>query len=205
MRARSTISPGIAGPLGVSGLWLLEPNGELTPVIRQPNQIQYDWGFIVAQLVGFGKLEFRPSTIFLEYENLANPATSVTPPSVDRDEGIGYYDDLSLSSTKDYIRVPLKSTPALGVATGYETYFTAPGTGNKLSYMGITTGSVGVHGRPFANANNSKIYGAALVATPDENDHSKDLILARTYYSTGDQIVKDAVRQFVPTWELSFK
>jgi len=205
MRARSTIAPGTAGPSGVSGLWLLEPDGSITPVVRQPNQIQYDWGFVVAQLVGFGQLEYRPSTIFLEYENVDNPATSVTPPTFDRDEGIGYYDDLSLSSAKDYIRVPLNSAPALGVAAGFEDYFVAAGTGNKLTYMGITTGSVGVHGRPFANANNSKIYGAALVVTPDENDHSKDLILARTYYTTENQIVKDAVRQFVPTWEVAFK
>lgn len=207
MAARSSIRPSLRGP-GPSGLhvlWLREPTGLLTPVVQQPNQIQYDWGFVVAQLMGFAKSEYQPSTIFLEFENLGNPATTVTPPSYDRDEGVGYYDDLSLSSTKDYLRVPLQSTPSLGVASGYDSYFTEAGTGNKLTFMGITTGSVGVHGRAFANANNSKVYGAALVATPDENDHSKDLIIARTYYSSGNQVVKDAVRQFVPTWELSFK
>lgn len=208
MAARDTIVPGVTsavGPAGRHGLYLQETDGRLTQLFEQANQIQYDWGLIAAKLIGFGDLAYKPSTIFLEYENLANPLTVITPPSFTRDAGIDYYDDLALSSTKDYLRVPLQSSPVLSAATGFTSYFTAEGTGNKLTFLGIVTGSVGVHGRPFATANNSKIYGAALVATPDENDHSKDLILARMYYASGNQAVKDAVRQFVPTWELAFK
>ena len=203
--ARRTRSNHPSAPSGIHGLFLKELDGRLTQLVRKPNQIQYDWGLVAAKLLGFGDTSYRPSVIYLEFENVGNPVVSVTPPTFDRDEGKAYYDDLSLSSSKDYLRVPLQSNPVLSAASGYEDYFTESGTGNKLAFMGITTGAVGVHGRPFTTDDNSKIYGAALVATPDEDDPSKDLIIARTYYEVADQAIKDAVRQFVPTWELVFK
>jgi hypothetical protein len=193
---------------GLTGLWKVRycRNGErhVEPITFKPNQIQIDWGFVAAKAIGQGDSLYKISTMYIEYENVASPGDPVTVPTFDRSEGIEYYEDLQSSSTKDFLRVPLITNPTIGIETGFESYFTAP-EGNKLTFYTQTQGTEGIHGKTFSDSVNSKIYGAALVATPVFADRTKDIIFARNYYATAEQTVKEASNQVGVTWEISFE
>ena len=173
----------------------------------QRNQLQYDWGTIAAQTIGLGKAEYRVRAMYIEYHNVANVNDVVTPPTYARDVGISYYTGLSAVSNRDYLRVPLALTPTTTIGEDYSNYFSNPDLGNVLRFFAQTQGVVGVHGRPFAAENNSKIIGAALVATPDFQDPTKDLVFSRTYLSTSPtnkQLLKPTGGQIGLTWEVLF-
>lgn len=93
----------------------------------------------------------------------------------------------SLTSRLDYLRVPAIRQPTTTnsvVGTTYSTssVFVAQSSPPYVSVRGnqsFTTGSV--------------CYGAALVVVPDENDRTKDLIIARAYFTGGSEyLVKTA-------------
>jgi hypothetical protein len=188
---------------GLVRAWRVRPNGLMVPVAEVQNQLQYTWGFIAAQSLGLGDVKYQIDAMYIEFENVAAPANPVTVPTYDRSEGLEYYDDLSASGTKDYIRASLASNPALGVKTGYESHFGA-GEGNQLTFFAQTSGAIGVHGKTFSDSVNSKVYGAALIATPVFADPTQDVIFARTYFSVSEQVVKEASSQIGITWEISF-
>lgn len=206
----------IAGPLvqGRVGLWrILEPGQEgrnqhppkqLELIFQQSNQIQYDWGFVAAKTIGEGDRNYRVSSLYIEYENVSLPGDPVTPPSFARDEGVDYYIDLALSSTRDFLRVPLLVSPTIGIEPGFEDWFTEGVNGNLLTFYTQTQGTAGFHGKPFSAAVNSKVFGAALVATPLFADQTQDVVFARTYFDVSDQEVKSASKQFGVTWDVSF-
>ena len=146
---------------------------------------------------------YRLSSMYVEFENMSDPSVAVTIPAFDKSEGLSYYNNLSLSGTRDYLRIPLIQQPLLGVDTGYEAFFSA-GTGNKLTFFAITQGSVGVHGRVYSAASNSKVCGVALVATPNFADQSQDIIFARSYYPAEQQLVKPPSSQIGIAWEIIF-
>lgn len=206
----------IAGPLvqGRVGLWrILEPGPEgrgqhlpnqLELIFQQSNQIQYDWGFVAAKTIGEGDRNFRVSSLYIEYENVTLPEDEVTPPSFTRGEGVDYYIELALSGVRDFLRVPLLVSPTIGIEAGFEDWFTEGVNGNLLTFYTQTQGTSGFHGKPFSAAANSKVFGAALVATPVFADQTQDVIFARTYFDTGDQEVKSASKQFGVTWDVAF-
>jgi hypothetical protein len=175
----------------------------MVPVAEQRNQLQYSWGFIVARLVGMGDVSYQVDTMYIEFENVAAPGNPVTIPTYDRSAGLEYYDGLSSSGTLDYIRTAVAGNPSLGVKSGYEAYF-GTGEGNKLTFFAQTAGATGVHGKTFSDSVNSKVYGAALVATPSFADPTQDVIFARTYFQTSEQVEKSASEQIGITWETSF-
>jgi len=184
------------------------------PITFKPNQIQYDWGYIAAQAIGRGQSAYKIAAMYIEYENLAPSSSSassfggetpVSIPSFGRDEGTEYYDDLQSSGTRDFLRVPLLQDPMIGVATGYESYFTAGVDGNKLTFFAQSQGVEGVHGKTFSDSVNSKIFGAALVATPVFADRTQDVVFARSYFPEAEQTLKEASSQVGISWEVSFK
>jgi hypothetical protein len=190
---------------GRVGLWKVWDDGWVTPVTFKPNQIQYDWGFIAAQTIGRGLFSYRIAAMYIEFENVASPGDPVTIPTFGRDEGTEYYDDLQSSGTRDFLRVPLLQDPMLGIATGFESYFTAGENGNKLTFFAQSQGTTGVHGKTFSDSVNSKVFGAALVATPTFADRTQDIIFARSYFPTAEQTLKEASSQIGISWEVSFK
>lgn len=195
----------VAGVRGYAGLWRVDPaTGLWTPRARTQNQIQKTWGYIAAQAIGRGNSAYKVGAMYIEFENVDDPADPASTPSYDRDEGIDYYSGLLLESTKDYLRVPLLQDPRISIAEGYEDIF-ADGQGNKLTFMAMTSGILGVHGKTFSDTVNSKVYGVALVATPDFDDVTQDLILSRTYYDEADQDVKAPSKQLGVTWDITFE
>lgn len=193
---------------GRIGVGHVDPQtGLFIPKINKPNQIQLTWGVIAARQIGFKRQAHRPdysiSAMYIEFENVADPLDEVTIPDVARTEGIEYYDSLSVSSTRDFVRVPLRSEPGLAIATGNEGDI-PDDEGNMLSFFAMTSTATGVHGKTFSNGSNSKICGVALVATPIFADRTKDIIFARTYLEVADQQVKDASAQAGVAWDIIF-
>ena len=180
-------------------------NGRVQPICRKSNQIQYSWGYAAAQALGKGDRNFKISTLYVEFENVTLPGDAVTVPSYGREEGREYYQDLALSGVRDFLRVPLLLDPSIGIEAGFEDFFTAGVDGNKLTFFTQTQGTQGFHGKSFNDGVNSKVFGAALVATPEFGDPTKDVIFARTYFDVADQTLKLASSQVGITWEVSFE
>ena len=191
-------------PQGRVTLWLPK-NDRRVVLATTENQWLNFWGYIAAKTVGQGRREFRIQGMYIEFENVTNPGDQVTPPSFSPSDGVEYYNGLSSHATRDYLRVPLLQEPVIEIVPGYENDFDADaGEGNRAVFYAMTSGTTGVHGKSFSSSSNSTVIGAALVATPDWNDPTKDVLFARTYYATGNQPLKSATHQIGVTWELDF-
>lgn len=151
--------------------------------------LQLEWGAIATMCCGLGDRNFRISHMYIEFENVADPDDVVTAPDVARDDGQQYFQNLDVSANRDFLRVPLLLNPTVGPKAGYEAYFRT-GLGNMLTFYAQTQGTIGVHGKPFSHTVNSKVFGVALVATPVPGDASQDLVFARGYLETAQQVVK---------------
>lgn len=165
------------------------------------NLLLYTWGYVAAKCVGQGDATFKVAAAYLEYENVTNPSDAVSVPSYGRADGLSYYD--GLGANRDFLRVALAGTPSIDVSPGYESYFTTGG--NRVTFDLQSSGTAGVLGRPFSDANNSKACGVALVATPSPADRTQDVILARGYFDVADQPLKLAGSQIGVRWKVSFR
>lgn len=199
-----------SGVRGHVTLWSVdEASGLMVPLHDQPNQIQFSWGHIAARQLGYRRQAGRPdlfiSGMYMEYENLPAPEDTVTVSEFGRDLNISYYDDLAASATQDFLRLSLLLEPALGISTGFEDYFTNGVDGNKLTFFAQSAGTQGVHGKTFSHTVNSKIYSAALVATPEFSDRTKDVIFARTTFAESYQVTKEINSQIGITWDIAFE
>lgn len=177
----------------VNGVWL--PRGEPTR-----NLVMYDWATAVTQLLA-GNIEYRLSTMYFEFRNMDDPDDAVSAPSYDRGDGISYYEGLADSDDTDYLRVPLTSAiVTVGTETGDAQNFP---NGNVVTAYAQTSGAVGVHGKTFSDAVNSKVFGGALVSAPEPGDSSQDLVISRFYLAESKQIVKLATNQIGFGWPLA--
>lgn len=189
--------PSLPSIEGIVSLFDVNSDGKWTKLSDSSNQIQWGWGEIACYLFGDGNPKYKISAMYVEFENTALiPST----PSYDRDEGVEYYENLSLSATKDFLRVPLIANPSKSLASGYSNI-----NFNQLTFIAQTTGTQGVHGKTFSDTVSSKVYGLALVAAPVWEDRTQDLIFARKYYATADQVVKQASSQIGVSWTEKFK
>jgi len=187
---------------GECTLYNLTAEGKLVPLITKRNSLMVTWGFAAAKSLGMGNPAYAISQVYIEYANVAAPLDVVSTPSFTVYEGRTYY--TTLTPPRDYLRVPLHGEPTLDIATGYESYFTAGVDGNQLLFLSQTAGSAGENGLPFSNALNSKVYGVALVSSPDIDDASQDIIVSRAYYSAAEQQLKQVSGQIVVSWKLKF-
>jgi hypothetical protein len=201
----------ICADTGVHGhvsLWRVnEQTGVKSLVTAQHNQIQYTWGPLVAKAIGFKPQSDRPryhiSAIYFEFENLLSAEDAVTESQTfPKTLNISHYN--SLSSTRDFLRVPLIIEPTLNTSSGYEDKLPLEHQGNQLTFFAQTSGNSGIRGLNFSHTANSKIFAAALVAAPDFNDPTKDIIFARTVFSEEHQIPKEASSQIGITWNIAF-
>ncbi len=163
------------------------------------NLVMYDWAAAVTRLLATGDSRYRIAGMYLEYKNVADPGDVVTPPSFSRAGGISYYNALSGSADVDYLRVPL--TAATTASNDRELF----PDGNAITYFAQSQGVVGVHGKAFSDANNSKIYGGALVAVPDLADRTQDIVFSRFYLPTNEQQVKLATSNIGLEWEVELQ
>ena len=182
---------------GLVSLFDIDQNNRWSKLSESANQIQWGWGEIACHLFGDGNKNYKINAMYIEFENTAMiPST----PSYQRSEGVEYYENLTLSATKDFLRVPLIAAPAKGLASGYSNL-----NFNQLTFIAQTAGTQGVHSKTFSDTVNSKVYGLALVAAPVWNDRTQDLIFARKYYATADQVMKLASSQIGVSWVEKFK
>ena len=204
--------------LGVRGhvtLWRVDDaTGLMTPLHSQRNMILLSWGHAAARALGYRSIAGRPSyhisTMYIEYENVANPEDPVSVSSFERDLDLDYFSDLALSGTQDFLRVPLRLEPTLGIAAqtelDYPGYFTDGVDGNQLTFFAQTSGIAGIHETDFGGAGvNSKVYAATLVAAPFPDDRTKDVLFARTTFEVENQVVKEASSQVGITWDIVFE
>lgn len=204
MRLHDGVTPQGHNP-GIKGLirlWEVPDDGS-SRILRavHKNQIAYSWGHIACQTLGLGKREYRIGAMYFEFDNNGLP---VGAPSFDRSEGIEYYENLQFVGGRDFLRIPLRQAPTIGIEPGFEEFFTDGVDGNLLTVAAQTMGTEGIHGTPFSNGDNSGVIGCAMVATPDLADRTKDIVLARAYLDAADQLIKPAAGQLLASWDLSF-
>lgn len=165
----------------------------------QRNLVLYDWGTIAAELFR-NSPDGKPrhvSAMYIEFEN--NGGAAVSTPTPTRDGGKAYYDSLSGHASRDYLRVPLVAN-ALD-ASDADLF---PG-GNRVTFFAQAQGAAGVHGKAFSAAQQSRVYGAALVATPSYGDASQDLVCSRIYFAaSASQLIKAASTQIGVDWRVTF-
>jgi hypothetical protein len=166
-----------------------------------PNTLLYTWGYVVARCVGMGDVQYRVAVMYLEFENNQG---AISVPSFNREDGLQYYMDLSSSSVRDYLRVPIRPYPDISVAPGFEQYLD-PDQGNCCTFFAQSQGTTGVHGRPFSDGVYSTVFGVALAAAPAANDPSQDVLFARSYYQAGDQVPKVPSGQIGIQYPMTFK
>lgn len=172
------------------------PNHRIVRGEWTKNRVMEDAATIIAKLLsgqGDGK-SYKISAFYLEYQNNGGAAVSVPDDEdIDRSQGIEYYQ--GLAGNRDYLRVPI--TAGLVQSTDADQF---PG-GNKTVFYGQSSGVTGVNGLPFNDGVDSRVYGAALVATPQFADDTQDLVFARVYFSSSHQLIKIVGSQISITWE----
>ncbi len=161
------------------------------------NLVVYQWATIVAKLLATGDSRYRVGGMYLEFENTDNPGDTVSPPTFDRTRSIGYYNSLSLSADRDYLRVPLTAATTASHGTGL--------SDNQISFFARSSGVAGVHGKSFSAASNSVIFGGSLVSFVDSADYSQDLIFSSWYFDTADQQQKLPSSQIGIEWEMTLQ
>jgi hypothetical protein len=133
--------------------------------------ITYEGLDLLGKLVAGVGTKFN--TMYLEFTNEDSAPTVVPDPA----DGRSYYAALEApGNTKDYIRVPLVADPVLSSSDAgkFDT--------NKVSCLAMSTGvSAGRGGHAFSSAAPSLVFGVALVAAPDPDDASQDIVFARSY------------------------
>lgn len=162
----------------------------------QSNAVLFEWGAIVINCLLRKGLNYGIGGMYVEFENVASPGDTVTPPDFTRgpSEGIDYYRGLADSSNRDYLRVPLIAGT---LSTTDQEQFPL---GNQGTFFAQTSGVQGVHGKEWSDAVNSVAFGAALVAFVDEDDASQDIVYARAYLSIDAQQPKLATSQIGFEW-----
>lgn len=191
-------------------LWHIdEQSTAITPLFEQHNQIQYTWGHVAARALGLRAQNDRPkyniSAVYFEFENVADRDTVISEAqSFPRTLSRAYYN--SFAGARDFLRVPLIIEPTLGTSLNYSELLPVGQNENQLTFFAQTAGTAGsrIGFGNNVNGQNSKIFAAALVATPDINDPTKDVIFARTVFPAGQQIPKDASSQIGITWNIAF-
>jgi hypothetical protein len=145
---------------------------------------------LLARLLAGGQ-NLQVRGMYLEFDNGVDP---IVEPAYDRDSDISYY-TASLGADRDFLHVPLVSQPMLSASDG--TYST-----NQVSFFSLSSSKLGENGEQTFQTG-SRVYGGALVATPDLSDRSKDIVVCRTYWGAS-ALEKDASHQVAVRWVLTF-
>ena len=159
------------------------------------NLVTFDSVTAITKLLA-GDLAYAVTTVYLEFDN-SNSGPVTTPVINADDDAVAYYAALAGNPHRDYLRVPVLSA---------STRETVPNSGrfDVLEVHTVTQGTAGVHGRGFSHTFPSRIYGAALVASPGGSP-SQDIIVARKYLSDGSmQREKSVDNPIYGLWEWTF-
>lgn len=176
-----------------------EATKKVVRVVSKKNLILYGAADILGQLLA-GEDEYKIAGLYIEFQNTAGV---VTPPTVTRADGRDYYDALVTSPDTDFLRVSLTTSP--GIEDSSSEY-----NSNLITFFGVSDGTTGFHGKTFSQAANSKVFGAALIATPTPASQSSDIVFSRVYIGDvgigwADAIEKVDGQQIGVTWGIEFQ
>ena len=134
--------------------------------------------------------------VYLEYTNGAGniPAYTAVGAVPNFEAPLTYY--TGLANTNNYLRVPAVRSPFL------------TGTNTDVAGQTITTylaqsapGNTGINASGVNFANGSICYGAALVVALDENDRTKDIVVARSYFTLeAERLTKTSASELFVTF-----
>jgi len=185
----------LPAPRGRLRLWHNQTPGDWLD-----NLVLYNWATVMGKLLTEGLTQWRVQYLYLEFENVANPTTPVTLPTFGRTpaDGWPYYQGLSTSTNRDFLRLPVLVRQLTSDDTSKYPQ------GNIATFLAQSAGLEGFHGKPFNDTVNSKVFGAALVVSPDPLDPTQDLVFSRAYFPASQQMVKTASSQIGVEWSLRF-
>jgi len=181
-----------AGLKGFTTIFSVRPNGVITKIFAQKNQIMNGAALATAKLWG-GYTGYKVGAMYFEFQNLAAPGDTPVYPSFDAADGIEYYTGLQYSYDRDFLRVPVLIGPTVA-----ETL-----SGQLLTLYAIAPDvDEGFWGKTFTGSANSVVIGGALVATVD-SVQSNDIVMCRNY-PAGTKIPKTTGEQIGMAWNVEF-
>lgn len=169
--------------------------GRISTMVEQLNTIMTGAADILPR-VASGDMRYRLAYMYMQFENLADSADDPAVPTYTPADGVEYFTNLQVHATQDFLRVPIMVSPTFSSSgSGYD--------GNVVTYLALSGGfSTGYWGKSFDEANNSAIFGGALVASTTQ-DQTGDIIFARNYPS-GAKVIKPAGEQVVMQWSVEY-
>jgi len=142
-----------------------------------------------------GDVSFRPNVMYVEFQSGSEPVTVPEPKPSDNHGK--YFLDMreNTHSERDFIRIPIVSVTPVA----------AQGSNDIIVYFnGICTGATGVGGKSTLN---SRIYGISLANSPtygkEIDDLTRDIVWARGYFDTANQMQFSSVAQTIVTFKLN--
>lgn len=162
------------------------------------NLILYDFGFLAGKQLFDPEINYRIAVMYIEFENTADPEDEIVLPTVEREDGIDYYNALLSDPIRDYLRVPIFAT------SSDKSDDSLYANNNRWTIFARTTGVLGVHGKAFSNASNSKVFGAAVVAAVNSDDPTQDILMSRFYVEGSEQQLKLATSQISAEYQVTF-
>lgn len=138
--------------------------------------------------------------IYMEYANVASNVPDYSTASVITyfENPLGYY--AGLDSGKNFLRVSALRSP---VVSNTVTLSTGQATATYLAQS--EPGIAGVIPGNASFGTNSICYGAALVFAPVETDRTRDIVLARSYFTnSSERLIKTAASELFITFPLTF-
>ena len=147
-------------------------------------QLTYDWSAVQIGMISDPRNPYSLNYVYVEFSNVAEAGDTVVVPSMSRANASDYYAGLALDPCNDYLRLPVLA---------YRKYISNPllfSRPNAIAISTVTGGVTGFHGKPFSHTAISKIYGMALVAAPNPDDPSHDIVYDRAYFSAIEHAVK---------------
>lgn len=147
-------------------------------------------------------LSNRPFKMYI-YMEYANNSADI-PTSLNTSSNIGNFDNplayyLGLDNTKNFLRVPAIRNPAVDSLVG------TTAAQATTTYIAQTTpeSTRAISANP-AFGTGSICYGAALVLAPDANDPTKDIVMARSYFTaSGERLTKSSASELFVTFPLT--
>lgn len=163
-----------------------------------PNDLVVSAGHLVMQAIAKRDVNYGLSVMYIEFENMEDAETPASIPDIDPND-LDYYNDLSSSPSRDFLRVLINENPTTFMVDGYETLLPEDMPNGAIMYASTGSASAGVHGKPFNAGSFSRVSGLAIAAGPDPDDRSQDILYARAYYEGEAQwLVQGSIQLLVP-------
>lgn len=187
---------GVPCPRGFTQIFSVNPNtGVISNLAAERNTIMTDAADCLPRQSA-GDMRYRLAYMYMQFENLASPGDSPSVPTYTPGDGVEYYTGLEVHPTQDFLRVPLLISPTF-------TPSSSDYAGNMVTFVALSGGfDTGFWGKPFNAANNSAVFGGALVAAPTGQQQG-DKIFARNY-PTAAKVLKPAGEQIVMQWSIEY-